>query len=207
MKRTLLLLLLLLLSLPLLAQSADLRGLTTVVSKLEGKTAVVGRQYAVLIAIDKYTNWMTLRNPVKDAREIKDILSQRYYISDFLELYDQNATKAGIIKLFSKLIDVAKPEDSILIFYAGHGHLDTISNTGFWIPVDGGTDLYEQANWLPNTQIRGLIGNMKARHIALFADSCFSGDILNPTRGITPTITDEYFKNAYARISRQILTS
>jgi hypothetical protein len=39
------------------------------------------------------------------------------------------------------------------------------------------------------------------------ADSCFSGDFLNPTRGMAPTITSEYFKNAYARISRQVLTS
>jgi hypothetical protein len=48
---------------------------------------------------------------------------------------------------------------------------------------------------------------MKARHIALIADSCFSGDFLNPTRGIAPTITNTYFKNAYSRISRQVLTS
>lgn len=207
MRRTFLLILLLILSIPLFSQNADLRGLKTVVGQLEGGTAVVGKQYAVLIAIDKYKNWMALRNPVKDAREIKDILSRRYYISDFIELYDQDATKAAIVKLFNKLITVARPEDSILIFYAGHGYLDKTSNTGFWIPVDGGMDLDEQANWLPNSQIRGFVSNMKARHIALLADSCFSGDILNPTRGVAPTITDEYFKNAYARISRQVLTS
>ena len=207
MKKPFLLVLLSLLSLPLFAQNTDLRGLKTVVVQLAGETAVVGKQYAVLIAIDKYKNWMALRNPVKDAKEIEDILSRRYFISDFKELYDENATKAGIIKLFNKLINDVKPEDSILIFYAGHGHLDKTSNTGFWIPADGGTDVYEQANWLPNSQIRGFISNMKARHIALIADSCFSGDFLNPTRGMAPTITNEYFKNAYARISRQVLTS
>jgi hypothetical protein len=51
------------------------------------------------------------------------------------------------------------------------------------------------------------MSNMKARHVALIADSCFSGDFLNPSRGITPTITNEYFKNAYSRVSRQVLTS
>lgn len=178
-----------------------------VVDRLEGGTAVAGRQYAVLIAINKYVHWMALQNPVKDAKEIKDILSRKYYISDFLELYDEAATKASIIKLFDRLISEAKPEDSILIFYAGHGHLDSSSNTGFWIPVDGGVDVYEQANWLPNSQIRGFISNLKARHIALIADSCFSGDFLNPTRGMAPTITNGYFKNAYAGISRQVLTS
>lgn len=207
MKKTFLLILLPLVSLPLFAQNTDLRGLKTVVSLLEGPTAVVGKQYAVLIAIDKYQSWTALQNPVKDAKEIKDILSRRYYFSNFLELYDEAATKAGIIKLFDKLINDTRSEDSILIFYAGHGHLDKTSNSGFWIPVDGGMDVYEQANWLPNSQIRGFISNMKARHVALIADSCFSGDFLNPARGMAPTITNEYFKNAYARISRQVLTS
>lgn len=207
MKRLLLVVLLSLLNLPLFAQNPDLRGLKTVVSQLEGETAVVGKQYAVLIAIDKYQNWMALRNPVEDAKEIKEILSRRYYFSDFMELYDEAATKADIIKLFNKLISGTKPEDSILIFFAGHGYLDKSSNLGFWIPVDGGTDVDEQANWLPNAQVRGFISNMKARHVALIADSCFSGDILNPTRGMAPTITNGYFKNAYARVSRQVLTS
>jgi len=207
MKKMLLPAILVLLSFPLVAQNTDLRGLKTVIGKLEGETAAVGKQYAVLIAINKYQNWMALQNPVKDAMQIKDILSRKYYVTDFLELYNEAATKAGIMRLFGKLIDVAKPEDSILIYYAGHGHLDKVSNTGFWIPVDGGTDAYEQANWLPNTQIRGFVSNMKVRHVALIADSCFSGDFLNPTRGMAPTITNEYFKTAYARISRQVLTS
>ena len=207
MKRPFFLVLLPLLCLPLFAQNADLRGLKTVVRQLEGETAVVGKQYAVLIAIDKYKNWMALRNPVKDAKEIKEILSRKYFMTDFIELYDETATKSGIIKLFNKLINETKPEDSVLIFYAGHGHLDITSNTGFWIPIDGGTDVDEQSNWLPNAQIRGFISNMKARHVALIADSCFSGDFLNPTRGMAPTISNQYFKNAYARISRQVLTS
>jgi hypothetical protein len=207
MRRPFLFALLLIATFPLSAQTSDFRGLKTVVGQLEGVTATVGRQYAVLIAIDKYENWMTLQNPVKDAKEIREILSRRYYITDFLELYNEAATKAGIMKLFSTLISTVKPEDSMLIFYAGHGHLDETTNTGFWIPVDGGTDVYEQANWLPNTQVRGFIGNIKARHIALIADSCFSGDFINPTRGIAPTITNEYFKKAYSRISRQVLTS
>ena len=198
---------LLLLSVPAFAQVSDTRGLQTVVAKLGGENAVVGKQYAVLIAIDKYSNWISLTNPVRDAREIRDILYRRYYITDVLELYDASATKAGIIRLFTRLINTARPEDSVFIFYAGHGYLDKTSNTGFWIPVDGGLDLEAQDNWLPNGQIRGFISNLKARHVALVADSCFSGDILNPSRGVTPTISDEYFKNAYSRISRQVLTS
>jgi hypothetical protein len=188
------------------AQEAG-RGIRSRVQQLTGNADSVGRQYAVVIAIDRYRDWNALRNPVKDAQQIKEILSRRYYVDEFLELYDEEATKAAIIRLFEKLIGITKPQDSVFIFYAGHGHLDKLSDIGFWIPVDGGLDRYEQLNWLPNTQIRGFISKMKARHVLLVSDSCFSGDILNPARSISPEITDEYFRKAYARASRQVLTS
>ena len=187
--------------------AAQDRGLEVRVRELAGEYAAVGKQYAVLIAVNRYEHWMPLKNPVKDAMAIKEILAERYYIDEFIELYDDEASKAGILKLFKDLVNGTEPEDSVFIFYAGHGHLDKDSNTGFWIPADGGEDEYEQENWIANGQIRGFISNMNSRHVALVADSCFSGDMLNPNRGKTPDISNEYFRNAYMRVSRQILTS
>jgi flagellar hook assembly protein FlgD len=184
------------------------RGLDIVASSITDTTP--GRQIAVLIAVDKYKDWLPLRFPVRDAKQLKQVLQDRYWITDIIELYNENATKAGILKRLDLLTQELKPEDSVLIYYAGHGHLDSATDMGFWIPQDAGTDVYSQANWLPNAQIRALIGRMKARHVVLVSDSCFSGDILNTTRGTSgpyPVITNEYFKNAYARRSRQVLTS
>ncbi len=183
------------------------RGLTVSLKELGLKQNLIGKQYLVMIAIDKYEKWLPLKNPVKDAKEIKNILTSLYYIDEVIELYDKEATKANIMKLFEKLISKLTVTDSLLFVYAGHGFLDEISDTGFWIPVNGGTDVYAQENWLPNTQIRGLISKLKASHICLIADACFSGDILSSTRGISPTINNEYFKKAYERTSRQVLTS
>lgn len=182
------------------------RGLQNRIKNLD-KNNQIGSQYVVLIAINKYNYWLPLKNPVKDAKEIKEILSSRYYIDNIYELYDENATKSNIIKLFDKIQKELKINDSLLIFYAGHGHLDEKTNTGFWIPVNAGTDEYEQDNWLPNSQIRGFISRIEATHICLISDSCFSGDILNPTRSRTPTINDDYFTKAYSRVSRLVLTS
>jgi Tol biopolymer transport system component len=183
------------------------RGIEVRVRELGGEYAVDGKRFAVLIAVDRYRNWIPLKNPVKDAREIKSILERRYYFDEVIELFDDQATKAGINRLFGKLIERLKPEDSVFIFFAGHGYLDPLSQTGFWIPVDGGTDRFSQENWIPNSQIRGFMASMKSRHVALASDSCFSGDILNPSRGIQGEINNEYFKNAYRRVSRQVLTS
>jgi hypothetical protein len=188
---------------PLAAQ--DSRGLNAAAKAISESTP--GRQIAVLIAVDKYKEWLPLRFPVRDAKKVKSVLQERYYITDTIELYDQNATKSKILRQFDTLAQELKPEDSVFIYYAGHGHLDDVTDMGFWIPQDAGTDVYEQDNWLPNAQMRALIGRMKARHVMLISDSCFSGDILNASRGTTPAITNDYFRNAYARRSRQVLTS
>lgn len=124
----------------------DRRGLEVTVKNLSGEHAAVGRQIAVLIAVDKYREWQPLKNPVKDAREIRAILEKRYWIDEFEELYDEDATKAGLLRLFDRLVSMTKPEDSVFIYYVGHGQMDTISDTGFWIPVDAGTYKYEQKN-------------------------------------------------------------
>lgn len=58
----------------------------------------VGKQYLVLIAINKYKNWSPLYRPVKDAREIREILESRYYIDEVWTLYDEKATKEGQVK-------------------------------------------------------------------------------------------------------------
>ena len=122
------------------------RGLEVAFRELDSDSPV-GKQWLVVIAINRYREWTNLQYPVIDARGIRDILASRYYIDEVLELYDEDATKSNIIKLFSELQEKADPNDSILIFYAGHGHLDEKSNTGFWIPSDAGRDENAQVRY------------------------------------------------------------
>ncbi len=118
----------------------DARGLAVVASELGVKNEQVGRQYTVFIGIDKYEHWTPLRNPVKDAQGLRDIIVENYYVDEVIELYDEDATKAGIARTFARLIEETEPSDSVVIFYQGHGYLDALSNSGFWIPGDAGID-------------------------------------------------------------------
>jgi len=189
-----------------LSAAAQDRGLDVVAKSVAGADVRIGKQYAVLIAVDRYKEWTPLRNPVKDAKTIKDILQRRYHIDEFVELYDENASAVGIRRLFSDLIDRTMQNDSVLIYYAGHGYTDKFK-TGFWIPVDGGKDVESQDRWIPNQQIRNFVSQMKARSIALVSDSCFSGDLLNVHRGAAPAADSAYFRNALKYTARQVLTS
>ena len=184
----------------------DYRGLDVVAAPIAGSEAV-GKQYAVFIAIDRYKEWPPLKNAVPDAERMRTVLEKRYYIDQVFTLYDEAATKEAVMKLFENLTNELRPEDSLFVFYAGHGVMDPLTRIGSWILQDGGTNRYEQKGWLDNPKIRSLLSTIRSRHVLLVSDSCFSGDILNIERGSQIEITDEYFKKAYARRSRQVLTS
>jgi uncharacterized caspase-like protein len=77
------------------------RGLEVVARAVGGADVKIGKQYAVLIGIDRYAEWPSLRNPVKDAKAITAILGRRYFIDD--------------------LINRVGPTDSVLIYFAGNG--------------------------------------------------------------------------------------
>jgi hypothetical protein len=188
------------------ALPAQPRGVDTV-REGQGAPLKVGKQHLLIVAINKYRQWPTLTRPVTDAREVRDVLVSRYRIDRVYELFDADATKANIIRMFAQLQGSIAPEDSLLIVYAGHGHMDRSSSSGFWIPVNAGTDVYEQDNWLPHAQLRGLIANIRAAHILTISDSCFAGDLIFATRSIPTDAGEEYFQRAYARVSRQVLAS
>lgn len=167
----------------------------------------IGKQYLVLIAVNQYKDWEALKGPVKDAEEIREILKSRYYIDEVFDLYDKKATKKGIIGLFKDLQKKLKEDDSLLFFYAGHGHLDNASGTGYWIPVDGDSDKDEKVKWIPYSTLRGLIEIIKSKHILLISDSCYSGDILKVDRAGQPRIGSENFRRAYELRCRHVITS
>lgn len=195
----------LLAALPLSAQD---RGLAVVGKQVTGKDNFdIGHQYAVIIGIDKYQEWPSLRSAVAEAKSVRDALADRYYIDQFFELYDEQATATAIRRLFTETLPVKiGVHDSLLVFYAGHGQLDK-SKTGFWIACDGSSDQLSQNNWIPNTQLRNMIGNLGAQRILILADACFSGDFLNVNRGALPSIDSAYYRQALQLVARQVLTS
>jgi hypothetical protein len=188
--------------------SAQDRGLTIIARQVTGQPDFeIGRQLAVIIGIDRYKEWPALRSAVDEARKVKEVLARRYFMDEFIEVYDEAATARALRQLFSQdLPQKLGIHDSLLVFFAGHGYLDS-SNTGFWIAQDGVKDVLDQSGWLPNAQLRNSIGQLKAQRILILADACFSGDFMNVTRGVAPTINSAYFRKALQLSARQVLTS
>jgi len=169
------------------------------------KAAAQGKQWAVFIAIDEYSEQNPLLYPVKDAREIKKILLENYYIDEVRELYNKDATAAAIRRLFIELQEKTGINDSVFVFHAGHGINYDKTKTSAWLPYNAGTDELEQNNWLTHKEIRSLLDAIKAKHVFLISDSCYSGDLLDGTRGMSKIVTD--YPAAYNALSRQAMSS
>jgi hypothetical protein len=197
--------------LPLSSQTAGQRrgsdDVTGAVETVDARQTITasGKQWAVFIAIDEYKECGSLLYPVKDAREIKKILLDYYYIDEIRELYNRDATAAAIRRLFIELQEKTGPNDSVFVFHAGHGVNEDKTKTPAWIPYDGGEDIYAQANWVYHSQIRSMLDSLKAKHVFLISDSCFSGNLLDATRGTTDAVIN--YPAAYDKVSRQAMSS
>lgn len=195
--------------LPMLSFAAsDQRSLSVRPKAPTGETAK-GDLWLLTIGINNYLSWPKLKTAVNDAKAVKSVLLKRYHLAPdhIIELTDEQATRHNIITAFRSLAHKVKTADSLMVYYAGHGHIDNITGKGSWIPVESGTD--DPTNWISNRDVTDYlnINAIKAKHVLLISDSCFSGDFFRGNRSGLPTITDNFLKQAYTRSSRQAISS
>ena len=159
-----------------------------------------GDYYALVIGNNDYQQLSPLRTAINDARAVSTLLKEEYGFNVKLL---ENATRVDIVKSISTLRSQVGNQDNLLIYYAGHGHLDEAANEGYWLPIDASRD--DPSNWVTTDQIVGQIRGMQAKHVMVVADSCFSGTM---TRAIKiEQRTPDYLQRIVKTKSRTVLTS
>ena len=159
-----------------------------------------GNYHALVIGNDSYSSFKPLSNAVNDANDVASLLRSKYNFN--VEILT-NATRYDIVSALSNLRNSVSAKDSILIYYAGHGILDTETDEGFWLPIDAAED--NDVHWISNETIMRSVRRMKAKHVLVVADSCFSGTL---TRGITiKDISPNYINKIVQKKARTVLTS
>jgi hypothetical protein len=136
------------------------------------------RSHALLIGINKYIAAIDgvpeLRYASKDAEELGELLAEQGY--DARVLLDDNATRVNIVNELSRLAATAAPQDTVLIYFAGHGvRLMRGREQTFWLTY---------ASTLANLPVDGIrlnhlldyIEDIQARRKILILDHCHSGD-------------------------------
>ena len=185
----------------------SVRGASPVLKAIPGEVAIEGEYWAFVVGINDYHGAPPLRTAVADAKGIREVLVERYgFKPDHIKmLIDGEATRSRIEGGFVKLAREAGPSDSVLIYYAGHGQYSDDNQLAWWVPVDGNID--EPGTWILDAAIRNYVAAMRARHVYVIADSCFSGNLFAQTRAILPRLTDKYYAKLYGKRSRWGFTS
>ncbi|MHC1705691.1 MAG: caspase family protein [Tenuifilaceae bacterium] len=159
--------------------------------------------YLLIVGVDKYSFWPKLNNAVKDAKDIRSILTSRYQFSEknIFELYDENATYENLRNELVKIKNEITPYDNLIIYYAGHGFYDEEWDNGYWVPVNA----HESATneFIQTSVIYNYLTKITAKHIFLIADACFSGSLFN-TNAISYKENDDKIPSRWAFSSGNI---
>jgi|GEM_PF-2139162 len=140
-----------------------------------------GRQWAVLIGVEKYTKANPLSFTVNDVRQLSETLQTRgdYKKENLLEITDKGATqerqpfKDSILNGLSSWLSKAAPEDTMLIYFSGHGFQDKAGKM-YLAPID--CDPQDpSATGIPIELVREKIAGCKAGLRVLVLDACHAG--------------------------------
>lgn len=136
-----------------------------------------GENYLYVIAINEYSDCPKLYNPVKDAKELVQVLSAQYYFEkeNVICLFNKQATASNILNNFRDITNSLTSQDNLVIFFSGHGEYDEVFQEGYWVPVGAKKGALE--DYIPNSKIRTILNAISAHHIFLMVDSCFSGSL------------------------------
>jgi uncharacterized caspase-like protein len=153
----------------------------------------IERRRALVIGNTEYASPMTsLPGTAKDAADISKSLADQGF--EVVSLAD--ASREGTVRAFNNLIRTTGEDDSVIIYYAGHGHIHPGSASGYWLPADA--DVENPKTWISNTDISRMLTNIGAKQILLVSDSCFSGALTReaeaPASNAKPISTNAILK-------------
>ena len=199
-------LLLILFVLPFEVHSKDERGI-----RILTHDTIWGDYHALIIGINAYQEWRTLQTAVKDAEGLKYMLVNRYGFSEenVTIRTDQQATRRNIINDLRQIALSLRKIDNLLIYYGGHGQIDSLTGDGYWIPVDG--KLKDPSTWISHSIIKSILSSerFEAKNVILVVDSCYSGSLLRGGPSLLSLTDKRYEKKLIevaSRRSRQVIT-
>jgi hypothetical protein len=164
------------------------RGSATVIPlATKQDLAGFGRYHALVIGNDHYKHWPQLTNAVSDATAVAKVLKEHY---GFQVTLLKDATRAQIMKALNQYRKILTEKDNLLIYYAGHGHLEQGIDRGYWIPVDA--EISDNSEWVLLPGVTDMLQLISAKHVMVVADSCFGGKLTRSSLvQLKPGLTDE----------------
>lgn len=169
------------------------RVLMAPVAALFAATAGAADIHALVIGIDDYERLPTLRGAANDARDLADAL-QTAGSKSVEVLINQQADRDHIFASWRQMLSRARPGDTLVLTYSGHGGRDPER-----YPGSGGGDGFDEplllGGFTPqtpgnyqrifDTEVAELVRQAADFNVILLVDACHSG---TPTRSINSTV-------------------
>ena len=149
----------------------------------ERLTASIPRSYALVVGVSNYTHLeksQQLFFAERDAESMFSILIStaggNFKAENVHKLIGPKATRANLVKELEQwLPSVAKDDDRVLIYFAGHGFV--LDSKAYLAPVDIRLDSVKSTAY-PMDQLGSVFGSkIKGKWKVLLIDSCHSGAI------------------------------
>ena len=137
------------------------------------------KYHALIIGVNEYSDrhFSTLDRPVKDANRIYQVLITKYAFESDNTTLLENPTKRKIERELDEITKKVKSNDNLLIFFAGHGLWNEVSDVGYWIPTDA--EYGSISTYFSNSQLVTHIKEIQAKDYLVIADACFAGAMFN----------------------------
>ena len=163
--------------------------------------------HALVVGINEYPFWPNLEYAVKDATEVAAVLKAKGF--QIYLLTDEKATMKNIIRKLETIKTAADVNSRVVFYFAGHGQTEDLPGgreRGYIVPVNA--DAYDwKGTMLSMDRLNHSIKQIRAKHIFMAFDSCYSG--LGLTRSIKrrPKQDVAYIQKMMQTRSIQILTA
>lgn len=174
-----------------------------------------GRNIVAVIGIDDYVAWRKLHNAVSDAKGVRSLFVERLGFRELVPpLFDGAATQQAITSLLQdELATRLEPDDSLVLFFAGHGHTESSQigsktvKTGYVIPVEARLPHeHKFSTYIKLDSFLRDMAKLPTRHVLLILDACYSGFALGEAVQVLRS-HDRYSDDLSRRLSRRVITS
>ncbi len=153
-------------------RTADARVATSPAPSTAKSPAVSGTYHALVIGNNAYRNITPLQTAIRDAQEVEKLLKNQF---GFQTRLVTNGTRKEILSNLNSYSKKLGENDSLLVYYAGHGEYEKTAGKAYWLPVDAQRD--DPTEWIIADDITSSIKRIPSRHVLIVSDSCYSGTL------------------------------
>ena len=203
----------------ILVSAKDTEGMKTEEAVDVFREKEQGNIFGIVIGINEYQNTRNLKYAVNDALSFKSYLKDYIGIPEknVFSLIDQEATRVRVQSLLgTQLKKKVGYDDTVIIFYAGHGGVETdpANPDGdgyekYLLPHDADlSDLYSTS--ISMKEIKTIFQRIRSERLIFIADTCYSGAsggrtmLAGKTRA---TLSEKFFERVSKGKGRVIISS